>query len=80
VDLLFGSVAEHGSEAATGIVLSGSLSDGSKGLAAIKAAGGITMARQPCETALSDMARNAIRIAGPLDQVRRPQRLAGYLN
>ena len=79
VDLLFGSVAEHASETATGIVLSGSLSDGSRGLAAIKAAGGITMARKPCETFLSDMPRNAIRIAGPLDQVRTPQELAGYL-
>jgi two-component system chemotaxis response regulator CheB len=79
VDLLFGSVAEHASETATGIVLSGSLSDGSRGLAAIKAAGGITMARKPCETFLSDMARNAIRIAGPLGQVRTPQELAGYL-
>ena len=79
VDLLFGSVAEHASDAATGIVLSGSLSDGSKGLAAIKAAGGATMARQPCDTFQSDMARNAIRMAGPLDQVRTPQGLADYL-
>jgi chemotaxis response regulator CheB len=79
VDLLFSSVAEHASKAATGIVLSGTLSDGSRGLADIKAAGGITMARKPCETFLSDMARNAIRIAGPLDQVRTPQELASYL-
>jgi two-component system chemotaxis response regulator CheB len=78
VDLLFGSVAQHAQRAAMGIVLSGCLADGSAGLVAIKAVGGTTMARQPCHTILSDMARNAIRRAGPLNHVSTPQELASY--
>jgi two-component system chemotaxis response regulator CheB len=79
VNLLFSSVARHAGRAATGIVLSGCLSDGSLGMLAIKAAGGTTMARGPCHTFLSDMARNAMRTAGPLDHVSTPQGLAAYL-
>jgi two-component system, chemotaxis family, protein-glutamate methylesterase/glutaminase len=40
VDTLFRSVAEHGTRRAMGVVLAGSLDDGSRGLAAIETAGG----------------------------------------
>ncbi len=45
VDLLFGSLAQEFKECAVGVVLSGSGADGSKGGAAIKAAGGLVIAQ-----------------------------------
>lgn len=69
VDLLFGSVAEHAGRQAIGVVLSGCLADGSRGLAAISQAGGIGMARVPCAHAVGDMPRNAIARAGPLSLI-----------
>ncbi|MBV8616834.1 MAG: chemotaxis protein CheB [Acetobacteraceae bacterium] len=47
VDLLFRSVAEHGGKRVIGVVLSGSLDDGVRGLAAIHRAGGLTMVVTP---------------------------------
>ncbi len=69
VDLLFRSVAEHAGRQAIGVVLSGCLADGSRGLAAINQAGGIGMACVPCAQAVGDMPRNAIARAGPLSLV-----------
>jgi two-component system chemotaxis response regulator CheB len=43
VDILFNSVAAHARGGVIGVVLSGSLDDGSRGLAAIAHAGGTTM-------------------------------------
>src|SRR3954451_15699263 len=43
VDLLFSSVAEHGKGRVVGVILSGSLDDGSRGLWEIHKAGGLTM-------------------------------------
>lgn len=47
VDLLFRSVAVHGRRRAIGVVLSGALDDGSRGLGLIKAARGRTMVLMP---------------------------------
>src|SRR5690554_4553112 len=47
VDLLFRSVAKHGGKRIIGVVLSGSLDDGSRGLAAVKEAGGLSMVLTP---------------------------------
>lgn len=47
VDLLFKSVADCGGHQTIGVVLSGSLDDGSRGLAAIHHAGGNTMVLRP---------------------------------
>lgn len=66
IDLLFDSVAAHAADRAIGVVLSGSLADGSRGLAAITKAGGISMARDPWQHFEGDMPRNAIASAGPL--------------
>jgi two-component system chemotaxis response regulator CheB len=43
IDTLFNSLARHAGQRAIGVVLSGSLDDGSRGLAAIHDAGGLTM-------------------------------------
>jgi two-component system chemotaxis response regulator CheB len=66
IDLLFRSVARHAGHEAIGIILSGSLADGSLGLLAIKKAGGLSMARTPGSDCGGDMPRNAMVHAGPL--------------
>jgi chemotaxis response regulator CheB len=66
VDTLFNSLAEHAGERAIGIVLSGSLDDGSRGLAAIRAAGGTTMVLEPGSKPRG-MQQNAIDYDGPID-------------
>ena len=66
IDALFLSVAEHAGAFGTGVILSGSLSDGSAGLATIHAAGGTVMAVTPSSHFWSDMPRNAIGRVGSL--------------
>ncbi|MBV8171616.1 MAG: chemotaxis protein CheB [Candidatus Eremiobacteraeota bacterium] len=60
IDVLFRSAAQVAGRDAVGVVISGSLDDGSLGLAAIKAHGGITMVQDPDEAAVPDMPRNAL--------------------
>ncbi len=76
VDLLFRTLADHAASRTTAVVLSGCLSDGSNGLLAVKSAGGRIMAREPWPSIFSDMPRNAIKLAGPLDYVGSIERLA----
>ena len=74
VNLLFQSLAEAFDEGSVAIVLSGTGSDGTAGLRAIKAAGGVTFAQAP-ETAKYDgMPRSAID-AGVVDHVVSPDRI-----
>lgn len=68
VDVLFASVARHAGPRAIGIVLSGSLADGSRGLADIHHAGGLTMVLTPT-TLGRGMQRNAIDYDGPVDVI-----------
>ena len=58
-----------------GIVLAGSLDDGSRGLAAINQAGGLTMVVTPSKS-LRDMPGNAITYDGPIDVIGRIQMIA----
>lgn len=67
VDLLFTSLAFHAKECAIGVVLRGSLGDGSRGLAAIHLAGGATMVRGEAGAAAEGMPRNATEYDGPID-------------
>jgi chemotaxis response regulator CheB len=67
VDILFNSVAAHARERAIGVVLSGSLDDGSRGLAAIAHAGGATMVLTKQGVAEYGMPENAAAYDGPID-------------
>jgi two-component system chemotaxis response regulator CheB len=66
VDILFNSVAAHARERAIGVVLSGSLDDGSRGLAAIAHAGGTTMVLTRHGVAEYGMPENAAAYNGPI--------------
>ena len=74
IDFFFSSLAEEQKNRAIGVVLSGSASDGTLGLKAIKCAGGITFAQD--ETAqFESMPRNAV-AAGAVDFVLAPGAIA----
>ena len=69
VDLLFHSVAKHGGKRIVGVVLSGSLDDGARGLAAINAAGGLSMVLTPDMSGSAGMPEHAINYDGPIDVI-----------
>ena len=69
IDLLFRSVARHGNGRMIGVVLSGSLDDGSRGLAAIHEAGGLTMVITPVSMSNFSMPESAISYDGPIDTI-----------
>lgn len=60
VDVLFESLARECQEQAIGVVLSGMGSDGTAGLRAIKAKGGLTLAQDPDSAQFDSMPRSAI--------------------
>ncbi len=78
VDFFFRSLAEARRSRAIGVVLSGTGSDGSLGLAEIKAAGGITFAQDGNSAEYPAMPRSAI-AAGCVDFVLPPDQIAGEL-
>jgi two-component system chemotaxis response regulator CheB len=78
VDLLFKSVAAHGKQCTIGVVLAGSLDDGSRGLAAIHAAGGLTMVLTPAPGKLG-MPENAIAYDGPVSVIGTPPEIAAAI-
>ena len=74
VDLFFTSLAEvHGSHA-IGVVLSGTASDGTQGLKAIKERGGLTFAQEQGSAAFRGMPQNAID-AGVVDFILTPEEI-----
>jgi two-component system CheB/CheR fusion protein len=60
VDVLLSSLAEQYGRNGVGIVLSGSGSDGARGLRAVRAAGGLTIVQKPETAAHNGMPRSAI--------------------
>ena len=78
INLMFQSMSEQFEEHAIGIILSGTGSDGTRGLRAIKSSGGITFVQVP-ETAKYDgMPRSAID-AGVADRVLSPDQMGQEL-
>jgi two-component system CheB/CheR fusion protein len=75
IDDFFRSTAEQFHSRVIGVVLSGTLSDGALGLAAIKAEGGVTFAQDAASAAFSEMPRAAV-LTGAADLVLPPDRIA----
>jgi len=71
IDVLFSSLARESGERAIGVVLSGMGSDGTLGLQAIRAQGGLTLAQQPASVQFDSMPSSAI-AAGCVDIVALP--------
>src|SRR5216110_2290502 len=78
IDHFFESLAEERGSRAIGIVLSGTGSDGTAGLRAIKAAGGLTFAQTEESAKFDAMPRSAIR-SGFVDLVLPPHEIAREL-
>ena len=74
IDLFFTSLAEVHREHAIGVVLSGTASDGTLGLKAIKDQGGITFAQDEASAAYGSMPQNAAQ-AGVVDYILPPEEI-----
>lgn len=74
IDLFFTSLAEVHQEHAIGVVLSGTASDGTKGLKAIKDGGGITFAQDEASAAFEGMPNSAVQ-AGVVDFILPPEEI-----
>lgn len=79
IDLFFHSLGEHKKEYAVGIVLSGTGTDGSRGLKTIKEKEGLIMIQDPI-TAKFDGMPNAAIFAGMADYILSPANLAKELS
>jgi two-component system, chemotaxis family, protein-glutamate methylesterase/glutaminase len=80
IDLLFKSVAEQAGRLTIGVVLSGSLDDGSRGLAAIHDAGGVTMVVKQERQSPRGMPDNAVDFDGPINVIGSPAFIARCIN
>ena len=75
IDMFFRSLAQDAGERAVAVVLSGSGSDGSRGVAEIKKAGGTVMCESPDTAQFNGMPLSAIRTS-MVDQVLPPEEIA----
>ncbi len=75
IDLFFYSLAKNYEERAIGIILSGSGSDGTRGLRALNEAGGIALVQDPATAEFDGMPCSAI-ATGMVNQILPPQQLA----
>jgi chemotaxis response regulator CheB len=78
IDTLFMSLAEHAGGRTIGVILSGSLDDGSRGLAAIHEAGGLTMVLDPKHKPRG-MQQNAIDYDGPISVIGTAKQIGGMI-
>lgn len=78
VDFFLRSLADDQKSRAIGVILSGTASDGTEGLRAIKAAGGLTFAQQEASARYDGMPRSAI-AAGVVDFILPPEGIARAL-
>lgn len=78
IDVFFNSLALHEEDRAIAIILSGSGSDGTLGIRAIKGAGGMVMAQEPRSAEYSGMPGSAV-ASGLVDYVVTPSEVAAQL-
>jgi two-component system CheB/CheR fusion protein len=78
IDHFFESLADDQKNRAIGVVLSGTGNDGTQGLVAIKASGGITFTQTPASAKFDGMPQSAI-AAGMADLVLTPEQIAEEL-
>lgn len=64
IDQLFESIAEHWGENGVAVVLSGTGSDGARGLLSVRACGGLTLVQTPETARFDGMPRSAIHLGG----------------
>ncbi|MEO6833760.1 MAG: chemotaxis protein CheB [Chitinophagaceae bacterium] len=74
IDVFFQSLAEVHQSRSIGVVLSGTATDGTKGLAAIKEKGGITFAQESESAAYDGMPQSAVD-AGVVDYILPPEKI-----
>lgn len=79
IDVTFRSAAQTYQNRVIGVLLSGTLDDGTAGLAQIKAMGGMAFVQDPNEALFDGMLRNAIERV-PINQVLRVSEIASCLN
>lgn len=75
IDIFFQSLAKNYREQGIGVILSGSGSDGTRGLRAINEAGGISLVQEPSTSEFDGMPRSAI-ATGVVNQILPPRELA----
>jgi two-component system chemotaxis response regulator CheB len=78
IDVLFRSAAEAYGSRVIGVILTGLLDDGSSGLAAVRASGGLAIVQDPDDALYAEMPRNALAYAGA-DLVVQQAQLAAVL-
>lgn len=78
IDVLFESAAEAYREKVVGIILTGANGDGARGLARIKAAGGLTLVQEPATAQAPEMPQAAI--AAGIDRILPLHEIAPFLN
>lgn len=78
IDVFFESLAEDSGPATIGILLTGASSDGAKGLAAIKAAGGLVIVQDPADAECPVMPAAALALLRP-DHVCRLDEIAALI-
>ena len=78
IDFFFRSLADDQGSSAVGIILSGTGTDGTFGLKAIKAAGGITFVQEPSSAKYDGMPRSAL-ASGSADFCQTPRQIGDEL-
>ena len=79
IDIFMRSLAEVRKSRAIGVILSGTASDGTAGVEAIRAEGGVTFAQDPDTAKFDGMPRSAIE-SGCIDFVLSPEKIAAELS
>jgi two-component system chemotaxis response regulator CheB len=78
IDVLFESAAVAWGRGVIAVLLSGASTDGTKGLAAIRDAGGVALVQDPDTAETPLMPRSAV-LAGEADEIRKPEDLGKRL-